>query len=203
MKVALSKSMTVAQFDHGYWYAVELKAFALSLGLESAGKLRKDELEKAIRSFIRTGRVVSPTRRALTRTGAKDLERGLRLDLPIVNYTSNSETKAFIEREARKLVPGFRPVSGARYRLNRWREEQIAKGVRITYGALVRQYVVLCSSSKRFARIPHGRYINFVSDFLASEKNATHARAVAAWKELKALDVPKDYRSWVKARPAS
>jgi hypothetical protein len=32
----------------------------------------------------------------------------LSLDLPVVNYTSNKETKEFIEREAAKLDPGFK-----------------------------------------------------------------------------------------------
>jgi hypothetical protein len=29
----LSKQMTLRQFDHGYWYAMEIKRFAQSLGL--------------------------------------------------------------------------------------------------------------------------------------------------------------------------
>jgi hypothetical protein len=52
----------------------------------------------------------------------------------------------------------------------------------------------------RFEKVPHGRYINFVADFLAADKKATRAEAIAAWIELKELDVPKDYVSWVKAR---
>jgi hypothetical protein len=52
----------------------------------------------------------------------------------------------------------------------------------------------------RFERVPHGRYINFIADFLAAENSATRAEAIAAWKELKQLDVPKDYLSWVKTR---
>ena len=52
----------------------------------------------------------------------------------------------------------------------------------------------------RFEKVPHGRYINFVADFLAAEKGATRAAAIAAWTEVKKLDVPKDYASWVKAR---
>jgi hypothetical protein len=48
----LSKTMTVRQFDHGYWYATDIKKFAQALGLPSAGKLRKDELEKAIRHYL-------------------------------------------------------------------------------------------------------------------------------------------------------
>ncbi len=51
-KTTLSTSMTVTQFDHGYWYATELKEFADTIGIPSANKLRKDELEKAITAFL-------------------------------------------------------------------------------------------------------------------------------------------------------
>jgi len=40
--------MTATQFDNGYWYATELKDFAERIGIPSASKLRKDELETAI-----------------------------------------------------------------------------------------------------------------------------------------------------------
>ncbi len=43
-------------------------------------------------------------------------------------------------------------------------------------------------------------HINFVAEFLAADKGATRAEAIAAWTEVKKLDVPKDYASWVKAR---
>jgi len=39
-----------------------------------------------------------------------------------------------------------------------------------------------------------------VADFLAADKKATREEIIAAWNELKKLDVPKDYASWVKAR---
>jgi hypothetical protein len=52
----------------------------------------------------------------------------------------------------------------------------------------------------RFERIPHGRYINFIADFLEAETGATRAEAIAAWTELKQLEVPKDYVSWLEAR---
>jgi hypothetical protein len=93
----LSPAMTLAQFENGYWYATGLKEFAESIGVPSAHRLRKDELEKP------------------------------------------------------------------------------------------------------FAPIPHGRYINFVRDFFAAEKGATREQAVRAWKELKKLNVPKDYRSWTRS----
>ena len=46
----LSRHMTLREFDHGYWYATDIKQFAASLGVPSAHKLR--ELEKAIRHFL-------------------------------------------------------------------------------------------------------------------------------------------------------
>ena len=157
--------MTVSDFANGYWYLDELKNFAERIGVPAAKKLRKDELEKAIVAFLRTANAALPTKRSLCKTGVKDVERGLNLKLRIENYTSNRETKDFITEQACLMAPDVREKSGVWYRLNRWREEQITRGEHITYGDLVRQYVVL-SKKPRFERIPHGRYINFLADFL-------------------------------------
>jgi hypothetical protein len=196
---ALAPTMTVRDFENGYWYLDQLKNFAERIGIPAAKKLRKDEVEKSIVLFLRTGHTASPAKRPLRRTGPKDIERGLTLRLRIENYTSNRETKAFIIEQARIMAPDVRRKSGVWYRLNRWREKQIRHGKHPTYGDLVQQYIVL-NKKQRFEHIPHGRYVNFVADFLRADKSATRAEAIAAWKELKELDVPKDYRSWVKAR---
>jgi hypothetical protein len=199
MAKALSPTMTLREFENGYWYREQLKDFAERIGIPSAAKLRKDELERAIVGFLRTGKAVSPTKRSLDRTGIRDVERGLRLKLRIENYTSNRETKDFIIEQARLMAPDVRMKSGVWYRLNRWREEQITSGARPTYADLVGQYIAL-NKMQRFERIPVGRYNNFVADFLAANKKATRAKVIAAWNELKRLDVPKTYASWVKAR---
>lgn len=196
----LTKSMSVDQFVNGYWYANELKRFADTLGIPSANKLRKDELEKAIITFLKTGKKALPTRRSLKKTGIKDLERGLSLDLPVVNYTSNKQTKTFIEQEALKLAPGLKKKSGARYRLNRWREEQLTKGLPITYRDLVRRYVELNQLEGKFARVPHGRYINFLADYLANEPNASREQGIRAWEQLKKMNISKTYEAWAKNR---
>ena len=191
--------MTLREFENGYWYLDQLKDFAERIGIPAARKLRKDELEKAIVVFLRTGNAALPTGRALRRTGAQDVERGLSLKLRVENYTSNRDTKDFILEQARLMAPDVREKSGVWYRLNRWREEQITDGKQPTYGDLVRQYIVL-NKMPRFEKVPHDRYINFVADFLEADKGATRAEAIAAWKELKELDVPKNYVSWVKVR---
>jgi hypothetical protein len=199
MANALSPTMTVREFENGYWYLNQLKNFGERIGIPAAKKLRKDELERAIAAFLRTGNAVLPTRRSLRKIGVKDVERGLNLKLRIENYTSNRETKEFIVEHARTMAPNVREKSGVWYRLNRWREEQITSGEHPTYGDLVRHYIVL-NKMQRFERVSHGRYINFVADFLEADKRAKRADAIAAWTELKKLDVPKDYVSWVKAR---
>jgi len=193
--------MTITQFENGYWYANELKDFAESIGVPSAGKLRKDELEQAITSFLKTGKIGKPPRRSLSKTGIKDSDKGLSLQLPVVNFTNNKETKTFIEHEAGKRVPNLKKRSGARYRFNRWREEQIILGIEITYDDLVKRYVELNRSEVSFAKIPHGRYINFLAEFLANEKNATREEGIRAWKQLKKMDAPKTYRAWARSKP--
>ena len=199
MANTLSPTMTLRDFENGYWYLDQLKNFAERIGVPAAKRLRKDELERAIVAFLRTGDAALPTERSLRKTGAKDVERGLSLKLRIENYTSNCETKDFIVEQARLMAPEVREKSGVWYRLNRWREEQITSGKYPTYGDLVRQYVAL-NRMQRFEKVPHGRYINFVAEFLAADKGATRAEAIAAWTELKELAVPKDYASWIKAR---
>jgi hypothetical protein len=65
---------------------------------------------------------------------------------------------------------------------------------------MVQEYVRLNQAKEPFAQIPIGRYINFVSDFLAAEKGATREQARNAWQQLKKLDIPKNYRSWAKSQ---
>jgi hypothetical protein len=72
--------------------------------------------------------------------------------------------------EAAKIQPGFRRASGTRYLLNRWREEQIATGRGITYRDLVLRAIALNESKRGPLRIGHGRYVNFISDYMAENK---------------------------------
>jgi hypothetical protein len=195
----LSPTMTLREFENGYWYLDQLKKFAERIGVPAAKKLRKDELEIAIMAFLRTGHAELFVKRPLRKTGARDVERGLNLNLPIERYTSNRETKDFIVEQARVMAPDIREKSGVWYRLNRWREDQVTSGRHSTYGDLVRQYIAL-NRMERFEKIPHGRYINFVAEFLAAEKGSTRAEAIAAWIEIKTLDVPKDYASWITSK---
>ena len=52
MKTKLTKAITLDEFDRGYFSSTELKEFAQAIGIPSASKLRKDELETAIKTFL-------------------------------------------------------------------------------------------------------------------------------------------------------
>ncbi len=190
--------MTVQEFDHGYWYADEIKAFAGEIGITNSGKLRKDELEELIRYFLKTGKLRQAARKNIVKTGRKDLELGLTRTLPVVHYTSNKETKGFIISEANKLVNDLKIKSGVWYRLNRWRDEQVTKGKGINYGDLINEFIRLNRTEGKFKKAEVGRYINFLSEFLANEQGASRTRAIEEWKKLKELNIEKNYRSWKK-----
>src|SRR6202011_3405601 len=104
MADALSPTMTLRDFENGYWYLEQLKNFAERIGIPAAKKLRKDELEKAIVAFLRTGKAAVSTKRSLRKTGVKDVERDLNLKLRIVNYTNSRKTKDFIVEQAHLMA---------------------------------------------------------------------------------------------------
>jgi hypothetical protein len=188
--------MSLRAFDKGYWYAAELREFALKLRIPFASKLRKDQLEAAIKDLLFADGAKTEAISITPKPGPRDVDRGLHLGLPVVHYTSNRETKSFIEREAAKIQPGFQRASGTRYLLNRWREGQIAAGRRITYRDLVLQAIALNEGKCGPLRMEHGRYINFISDYMANHSGAAHEDAVKAWHEVKAMDAPKTYAAW-------
>ncbi len=194
-QVTLIKDMTEKEFDNGYWYASDIKAFAKQIGIANSSKLRKDELERLIKVYLRTGKIETSDRKNVIKTGIKDIDIGLTTSLPIVNYTSNKQTKHFIITEAQKLTPELTIKSGVWYRLNRWRDEQITNNQQITYGDLVKHFVQL-NQIEKFEKVAVTRYINFLSDFLAHEKGATRQQAMEAWKKLKTLNIEKNYVSW-------
>ena len=106
-KRKLSAGMTLRAFDNGYWYAEELRAFAIKMRIPFASKLRKDQLETAVKNLLFANGATVGSFSMTPKQGPRDVDRGLRLDLPVVHYTSNRETKAFIEREAAKIQPRF------------------------------------------------------------------------------------------------
>lgn len=198
MPPKLSPKLSISDFEKQYWYAADLKRFAKEIKIPNSSKLRKDELEQAIKHYLKTGKIIASSRKNITKTGQKDIEKGLTRQLEIRNYTSNKETKTFILKEADHLAPGLKIKSGVWYRINRWRDEKITNGEKIKYGDLIHQFVKLNEANEKFEKIPTTLFNNFVSDYLKNQKQATRKQAVTAWEKLKSLPISKDYSSWDK-----
>ncbi len=188
--------MTVCQFENGYWYAVELKKFAKQIGIKNSSRLRKDELEKLIKSYLKTGKITPGIRKPQGQTEPKDAELGLSTKLLVIRFVNNKETWRFLELEAKKIDPKFRRKSGTKYRLNRWRDDQLVKGNPITYGDLVKSYVEINNSKEPRKRIEGTYYMYFLEDYMKNEPNAKRENGIKAWHELKEMNVPKTYRDW-------
>ena len=60
--------MTLREFEDGYWYLDDLKDFAVQIGIPEAKRLRKDEIERAIVTFLRTGAAKLPTNKKISST---------------------------------------------------------------------------------------------------------------------------------------
>jgi hypothetical protein len=99
--------MTETEFDNGYWYANDLKKFAEQVGSLRRGACERASWSRRLSISCVLGAATSFARRTLTKSGPRDVDLGLRFDLPVVHYASNRQTKDFIELEGAKLEPGF------------------------------------------------------------------------------------------------
>ncbi len=191
----LRSSMSVEEFDDGYFYAAELKAYARQIGI-AVGRLRKLELEALIRDFLRTGIVPSPTPEPRRRTGeARDR---LAAGTVVRNYVDDRRTKDFLRALVHAHAPSLRDKSGQWYWLNDWRRRQLRAGRRITYADLGDRLLELLRTEGRMPRIPAARFNNFITDYRAdpANKGKSRADAVAAWEHIKCVPGPKTYAAY-------
>lgn len=203
----LRSDMTPQQFDDGYYYASELAAFARTLGIRDAGGLRKIELEDQIRGHLRGD--VSPAEQvapavAPRRTGRRGATRDvLRPGTEVVDYVDDAATKDLLRRCVQERRPGLAPKSGQWYWLNRWREDQLAHGVPITYDDLARHLQELMETEGRLPQIPSAQMNNFLTDLRADPVTAdwSHQHAMEAWRWLKRQPGPKTYAQFRRLRP--
>ena len=189
-----SDMMTIKEFENTYWYMSELKALAKSLKIPVDSKIRKDQLEALIIQFLKTG-TVNQKNRFRIKSRNRDI---LNNSSYVENFSNKKETWEFIQSEMDKRIPGLKPKSGAKYWLNRWIENKLSHGEKITYDDVVCEYIRLNRTEGRLPQIPSCKFNNFISDYLANEKNATREDALTAWTKLKDMKVKKDYITWKK-----
>ena len=192
----LRASMSVEEFDGGYFYATELKAYARQIGI-AVGRRRKLELEALIRDFLRTGVVPSPAHEPGRRSG-EGRDR-LAAGTVVRNYVDDRRTKEFLRSLVRARAPSLKDRSGQWYWLNDWRRSQIQAGRRITYTDLGNRLLELLRTEGRLPRIPAARFNNFITDFRADPANEGRSRAdaLAAWEHIKSVPGPKTYAAYL------
>ncbi|UTC47401.1 SAP domain-containing protein [Treponema vincentii] len=186
--------MTIKEFENKYWYMSELKALAKSLEIPFDLKIRKDQLEKMIIHFLETG-TVNKKNNYWSKSRNRDILNG---HTYVENFTNKKATWEFIHSEMDKRIPGLKPKSGAKYWLNRWIEDKLSHGEKITYNDVICEYIRLNKTEEKLPQIPSCKFNNFISDYLANEKNATREEALDAWSKLKAMKAKKDYITWKK-----
>ena len=186
--------MTIKEFENKYWYMSELKALAKSLEIPFDSRTRKDQLEDMIIQFLEIGTV---NKKNSFRIKNRNIDI-LNNHSYVKNFRNKKETWEFINSEMDKRVPGLKPKSGAKYWLNRWIENKLSNGEKITYNDVVCEYIRLNKTEEKFPQIPSCKFNNFISDYLANEKNATRKNALEAWTMLKDMKVKKDYITWKK-----
>jgi hypothetical protein len=194
----LYNNMSVEEFEKGYFYAAELKAFAKKLGID-VGTLRKNEVESHIKTHLSSNRD-APLPKSVSNRKTNGNRDRLLPDSYIVNYVSDKKTKAFLMQEVSKRDPDVKNKSGQWYWLNDWRKEQIRSNRKITYLALIDRLYELITNEGRLPRIPSTRFNNFITDFLADPENdgATRQEALGEWERLKKMPVQKNYQEYKK-----
>ena len=186
--------MTIKEFENKYWYMSELKELAKSLKIPFDSKIRKEQLEEMISQFLQTG-IVSKKNSSKIKSCNVDI---LDLNSFVDNFRNTKETWKFINTEMDKRAPGLKIKSGAKYWLNRWIENKLSHGEKITYNDVICEYIRLNKTEGKLPQIPSCKFNNFISDYLANEKNATRKDALEAWTMLKDMKVKKDYITWKK-----
>ena len=186
--------MTIKEFENKYWYMSELKELAKSLKIPFDSKTRKEQLEEMISQFLQTG-IVSKKNSSKIKSCNVDI---LDLNSFVDDFRNTKETWKFINTEMDKRAPGLKIKSGAKYWLNRWIENKLSHGEKITYNDVICEYIHLNKTEGKLPQIPSCKFNNFISDYLANEKNATREDALEAWKKLKDMKIKKDYITWKK-----
>ena len=195
----LSKTMSVAEFDAAYFYASDLRKFAVELGI-SVGNFRKNEVESLIREFLVTG-VVPAKKPTLPRKDNKSRDV-LEEQTIVVNYVGDKTTKSFLLALVWERNPHARNKSGQWYWLNDWRRNQQERGDKFTYGDMAGKLLDLMETEGKLPPIPSARMNNFITEFQADPVNSGSTRndVLKAWNILKAASGPKTYEYYKNSR---
>ncbi|QTD40037.1 DUF6434 domain-containing protein [Sporosarcina sp. Te-1] len=186
MRPILNKDLSVQDFLDYYWLKAELQTFCRGNGLSAAGS--KGEITDRICTFLETGKIMKPLRRATARTKQKT-QKELNLETVITaDHRCSQDVRAFFKT----VIPTFhfstfiqnyfKQNIGKTYRdaVSAWHEEEKRK----KDPAYIREIA------------PQFEYNRFIRDFFAdpNNKGKSRAEAIEAWDTCKRLPGSREYR---------
>ena len=184
----LTPALQADVFRQHYYDKQELMDFCHDKGISTTGL--KEDLNKRIEIYLRTGQkiVVKP----VPRSSIPDSQGGLRLDKRVVNYKSDSKTRAFFERH----LPGFTGFSAL---VQKQIKQRLADGEVFTYGEAIEMHnqFMRDKQSGRLTTVAHDscQYNQFFMDYKADEGQKLHSNK-DAWMLVRNSAGPKTYRRY-------
>jgi hypothetical protein len=196
MKRTLTDQTSLEDFHNHYWYLADLVDFCRRYELDPSG--RKDELARRVETFLKTGR---RTPKAPTKTSRRsDRQDGpITLDAPVTQaFKCDAATRAF-----------FQSVIGEHFHftadLQKFRRDHQSKGIGLTYGDLVREWVAEFERRKDKAYKPRiertWQYNQFVRDFMGDKpRNSGKSIRDAAqvWNRIRDHEGPHTYAEYLR-----
>jgi hypothetical protein len=159
-KPRLGPDMSIEDFTSHYWLMAELKEFAKQLGIPARGP--KPELSARIERRLR-GMPDRPEPRQGLGKSARDSNKPIHRETPVVNYQSDAKTRAFFEEQ---IGPSFHFT----YHLNQFRRHH----ENLTYGDLVDEWLAERERRRdpgyRPSIAAHGEYNRYIRDFLPTSR---------------------------------
>lgn len=176
-------------FQKYYWEKKELIHFCRANNLPAQGE--KSDLAERIEKFLRTGEIKKV--QARRKVGSWDSDKGITKETRVVNYKNDTKTRLF-----------FEAMIGPKFRFNAYlrqfsKAENIEKN--LTYGDLVEGWLEAEAKKKNSqhntAIDQQFQFNQFQRDFYFHEKGKSRAECMAAWKLVRSVAGPADYKHYL------
>lgn len=176
--------MSIQSFEDFYWLKEELQAFCKENGISASGS--KLEISDRIESFLRTGEIKKPIRKAMGNRTV--LQRELSLDTVISeNHRCSQRVRAFFKT----VIPNFHFSAY----IQNYFKNNTGKTYRDAVEAWYKEEKRKKDPSYKRQIAPQFEYNQYIRDFFADPANQGKSRkeAIEAWNTIKKLPGSNKY----------
>lgn len=184
MRPILHTDLSAEEFLNYYWLKAELQEFCRGNGLSAAGS--KGEITDRIRTFLQTGEIIKPMRKAIVRPKK---QKELNLDTVISeDHRCSQHVRAFFKT----VIPAFHFSTFIQH----YFKQNIGKTYRDAVTAWHEEEDRKKDPSYKKEIAPQFEYNRFIRDYFAdpNNKGKSRAEAIAAWDNCKRLPGTRTYR---------